>query len=94
MTENTWEPHSHVADLEALDVWEQERTERTTATALYAYVITEDPLLYHEALLHPDSNHWKTAIDDEMHSLIRANTWTITELPTNRKSISCKWVFK
>ena len=29
-----------------------------------------------------------------MHSLIRANTWTITKLPANRKLICCKWVFK
>ena len=57
-------------------------------------MITEDPLSYCEALSCLDSTHWKTAIDDEMHSLIHADTWTIAELPTNQKHISCKWVFK
>lgn len=37
---------------------------------------------------------WKAAIDDEMSSLKRNNTWSLMKLPEGRSAVTCKWVFK
>lgn len=41
-----------------------------------------------------DWGRWKEAIEDEMDSLKRNNTWTLTRLPEGRTAITCKWVFR
>lgn len=41
-----------------------------------------------------DWDNWRSAIEEEMDSLRRNNTWTLTELPAGRKAVSCKWVFR
>jgi hypothetical protein len=38
--------------------------------------------------------HWRKDIDFELKSSQKNNTWTLIELPKNRKPITCKWVFK
>ena len=42
----------------------------------------------------PDGPHWKEATDNEMKSLIDRGTWKLVPLPTDRKKVGCKWVFK
>ena len=37
---------------------------------------------------------WHDAMKDEFWTLSRNKTWSLVTLLTNRKSISCKWVFK
>ncbi len=44
-----------------------------------------------DALLH---DRWKKAMNDEYEALIRNNTWTLVEPPSDRKIVGCKWVFK
>lgn len=39
-------------------------------------------------------NRWIEAMNQEMEALNRNGTWKITELPSNRKPIGCKWVYK
>ncbi|GJS17042.1 ribonuclease H-like domain-containing protein [Tanacetum coccineum] len=34
------------------------------------------------------------AMNKEMEALFKNNTWVLTELPVNRKTIGCKWLFK
>jgi transposase InsO family protein len=41
-----------------------------------------------------DWPQWKIAIEEELESLKRNNTWSLTNLPSGRKAIDCKWVFK
>ena len=41
-----------------------------------------------------DSTKWEQAMDDEMSSLERNNTWVLTELPTGKRALLNKWVFK
>lgn len=41
-----------------------------------------------------DAFEWKKAIDDELESLLKNNTWTIVKKPINRDIVGCKWVFK
>ncbi len=33
-------------------------------------------------------------MQEEYDSLMTNNTWTLVPLPTGRKPVSCKWVFK
>lgn len=46
-----------------------------------------EPSRLSKALTHP---HWKIAID----ALERNHTWTLTSLPSGKKSLGCKWIFK
>lgn len=53
-----------------------------------------EPQTYKEAIACPEANRWTTAINEEMASIMAANTWELVELPPGRKPIGCKWVFK
>ena len=37
---------------------------------------------------------WEKAIDDEMSSLEKNNIWLLTKLPTRKRVLLNKWVFK
>nr|GEV69655.1 zinc finger, CCHC-type [Tanacetum cinerariifolium] len=41
-----------------------------------------------------DVTFWKEVINDEMDSIMRNNTWVLTDLPPGYKSLGCKWIFK
>ena len=34
------------------------------------------------------------AMDSEIKSLTQHHTWTLQDLPSDKKSIGCKWVFR
>ena len=59
-------------------------------------MITEDgePSCYQEAVDDADSKIWKKAMEEEMDSLAKNNTWDLVELPEGRSVVGCKWVFK
>ena len=38
--------------------------------------------------------NWKNAVKVELEALNKNNTWTLTSLPTHKKAIGCKWIFK
>src|SRR3954447_19937632 len=42
----------------------------------------------------PERGHWQYAIDKELFSLAKNNTWSLTRLPPGRRAIASKWVFK
>lgn len=46
-----------------------------------------------EALSGSNANSWKAAMESEYASLIKNNTWELSELPVGQKSIGCRWVF-
>lgn len=54
----------------------------------------KDPLTLEEALSRPDADLWREAINSELASLRSFGTWTLEDLPPDRKAIACKWVFK
>nr|GEV63250.1 hypothetical protein [Tanacetum cinerariifolium] len=54
----------------------------------------EDLRTYNEAMQSWDAAFWKEAIDDEIFSIIENNTWVLSDLPPECKSLGCKWVFK
>ncbi|GAU44272.1 hypothetical protein TSUD_133180 [Trifolium subterraneum] len=50
-----------------------------------------EPTSYEEAI---HDEQWKNAISTELSSLMKNNTWSMTTLPSHKKAIGCKWVFK
>lgn len=58
------------------------------------HYVDDDPLTIEEAKRRNDWPEWKKAIESEYASLLKSNTWTVCELPNDRKAISNKWVFK
>ena len=53
-----------------------------------------EPKSLEEALISEHSKQWKAAADSEYESLMKSQTWKLVELPSGRKPIGCKWVFK
>lgn len=65
----------------------------------FALMVTEDggfpePSCFGEAMRDKDWRLWKEAMDEEMQSLHKNQTWTLIERPENCKVIGCKWVYK
>lgn len=52
-----------------------------------------EPETFEEALSGPDSEKWKTAMDEEIGSLRENNMWAIVDLPEDSKAIGSKWVY-
>ncbi|GJY79526.1 zinc finger, CCHC-type containing protein [Tanacetum coccineum] len=54
----------------------------------------EDPRMFDEAMHSRDVPFWKEAINDEMDSIMKNNTWILSDLPPGSKPLGCKWIFK
>ncbi|RVW12990.1 putative mitochondrial protein [Vitis vinifera] len=48
------------------------------------------PRHIHEAL---DDPNWKVAVMEEMNALKRSGTWELMDLPKEKRTVGCKWVF-
>ncbi|XP_052877191.1 uncharacterized protein LOC128283835 [Gossypium arboreum] len=59
--------------------------------AMCAANIELKPSSVEEALAHPD---WRLAVQAEYDALIANSTWELCSLPSGRKVIGCKWLFK
>lgn len=55
------------------------------------FLAHSEPSLVKEALSQP---HWFSRMKFEYDSLLKNGTWVLTTLPSNMKTIGCKWVFK
>ena len=53
----------------------------------------EAPATLEEVRKRPNWDKWKHAMDEEMATLRKMNTWELADLPKDRKPISCRWVF-
>jgi hypothetical protein len=61
----------------------------------FALSITDDdPITFREAVNSEDSKLWKKAMVEEMDALDKNEAWDIVELPTRRKYVGSKWLFK
>ncbi|GJP81960.1 hypothetical protein CLOP_g12090 [Closterium sp. NIES-67] len=56
--------------------------------------IPGEPTNPKEAWEGPNGKEWKKASDEEMGSIIENNTFDLVNLPSGRKAISSKWLFK
>ena len=52
------------------------------------------PVTYHEAVNCTEASNWQTAMENEIQSLKRNDTYTLTDPPTNRAVVDGKWVYK
>lgn len=53
-----------------------------------------DPQTIEEALSSPYAKQWRQAMDEEYNSLIKNNTWSLRKLPSGKKVLPSKWVYK
>ena len=56
-----------------------------------AFMIISDPTSFHEAV---KCSKWKEAMDAEIKSIERNQTWSLTLLPDATKAIGVKWIYK
>lgn len=56
---------------------------------------THEMLSYEDIQKLPEREQvlWKSAMDDEMHSMKINKVWDLEKLPDDMRAISCKWVF-
>ncbi|PZC84979.1 hypothetical protein B5X24_HaOG203300 [Helicoverpa armigera] len=52
------------------------------------------PGTFQEAIQSDETNQWKDAMDREMSSLIKNNTWTLVSRPEDKEILDVKWVYK
>ena len=68
--------------------------------ASYALSVAEEiednaePSNYAKAITYADCKNWMTAMQDEMQSLEKNCTWELVNLPKEKKTVRCKWIFK
>ena len=65
----------------------------SSSYAHFCSIITSilEPRFYQEAVKDPK---WQEAMNSEIDALVSNNTWTLTPLPSNKKAIGCKWVYR
>lgn len=58
------------------------------------YYTDPEPKTITVARSSKNAAEWETAAIEEVNSLIKNNTLELTDLPLDRKTVGCKWVFK
>lgn len=59
--------------------------------ALASIIYKDDPQTYEEAINSRNSKEWTKAMQEELNSLIKNNTYDVVNLPKGKKPISCRW---
>ena len=65
--------------------------------AQYCFSAEEDgesASTYDQVLQGKYKNDWMRAMESEVQSLTKHDTWTLQDLPSNKRSIGCKWIFR
>ena len=53
-----------------------------------------EPKCYDETLQDENSSNWELVMKDEMDSLLGNQTWELTDLPTGKKALHNKWIYR
>ncbi|GKE93401.1 hypothetical protein Tco_1574496 [Tanacetum coccineum] len=53
-----------------------------------------EPPNYKAALVDPESDKWLEAMNTEMQSMRDNQVWYLVDLPSNGRTVGCKWLFK
>lgn len=56
--------------------------------------VEEEPKSYKEAMNSKEHEKWSLAMEEEMESLHKNQTWRLMEKPSKVKLVGCKWIFK
>nr|GEW92020.1 retrovirus-related Pol polyprotein from transposon TNT 1-94 [Tanacetum cinerariifolium] len=59
-----------------------------------AYIKNCEPTNYLEAISRPECDKWAVAMEEEVESLHKNETWELVKLPKEKRAISCKWLLK
>ena len=62
-------------------------------TALLSHDLVE-PQSYEEAIISPQAQEWKAAMQEEMDSLTQHGTWQLEKLPEGKRPVKNEWIFK
>ena len=54
----------------------------------------DEPKTYQEAITSKNNLEWKRAMDEEVESLMKNETWKLIRKPEKKKDVSCKWIYK
>jgi hypothetical protein len=60
----------------------------------YGSAMYHEPTTFEEATSCPEKAKWNEAMYKEFKSLKDNQVWELTTLPTGKKAITCKWVYK
>ncbi|KAE8664954.1 hypothetical protein F3Y22_tig00112738pilonHSYRG01227 [Hibiscus syriacus] len=55
--------------------------------------IDDVPATFNEAVKSSEHKKWRIAMNEEMQSLQKNQTWKLASLPKGKKAIGCKWVY-
>ncbi|XXG87673.1 hypothetical protein AAC387_Pa11g2303 [Persea americana] len=69
----------------------EELTEEEEESYMVMFAAANDPMSFQEAVKH---SKWRLAMDAEMDSISRNDTWEMTYLPVGAKKVGVKWVYK
>jgi transposase InsO family protein len=70
--------------------------DRPHSLASYAMLAIDahEPQTYEQAIRSQESDKWRDAMDYEIAALKKMQTWELTELPSGRRAVGSKWVYK
>jgi hypothetical protein len=54
----------------------------------------DEPMIYVEAMMDPNSEKWQSAMRSEIDSMDDNQIWNLVDLPDCIKAIECKWIHK
>ena len=54
-------------------------------------LFTQDPIYFEDAI---KEEHWINAMNEEMESIKKNDTWDLVDLPKEKECIGVKWVYK
>ncbi|BEI82040.1 hypothetical protein CcaverHIS002_0212000 [Cutaneotrichosporon cavernicola] len=57
-------------------------------------ILESSPITYRQAIKAPDAEHWQAAMAAETEQLFATGTMVFSNLPSGRRAIPTKWVFK
>jgi len=58
---------------------------------LYCHLATCDPIVFEEAI---KDVKWRIAMDEEITSIEKNDTWRLVPRPNGKKKIGVKWIYK
>jgi hypothetical protein len=70
------------------DVYKRTEEEETNLFCFYA---DHEPLTFQETV---EEDCWRSAMEKEIHAIKKNDTWKLSALPPQKKTIGVKWVYK